>query len=54
MPLRNKLYTCESEFYRNINKDLGSNTVEKYLPYIKTLYEGVKFQSLPLCKEKKL
>ena len=49
-----RLYTCESEFYRNINKELGSNTVEKYLPYIKTLYEGVKFQSLPLCKEKKL
>ena len=44
-----RLYTAESDFYKNINKDLGLNKVEKYLPYIKTLYEGVKLKSLPLA-----
>ena len=39
-----RLYTAESDFYKNINKDLGLNKVEKYLPYIKTLYEGVKLK----------
>ena len=44
-----RLYTTESDFYKNINKSLGLNKVEKYLPYIKTLYEGVKLKSLPLA-----
>jgi len=44
-----RLYTIESEFYRNINKDLGLNKKEKYLPFIKTLYEGVKLKSLSLA-----
>ena len=46
-----KLYTAESDFYKNINKHLGLNKVEKYLPYIKTLYEGVKLKSLPLVNK---
>ena len=46
-----RLYTAESDFYKNINKDLGLNKVEKYLPYIKTLYEGVKLKSLPLANK---
>ena len=40
-----RLYTAESDFYKNINKDLGLNRVEKYLPYIKILYEGVKLKN---------
>ena len=44
-----RLYTAESKFYDDINKDLGLNKSEKYLPYIKTLYEGVKLKSLPLA-----
>ena len=44
-----KLYTADSNFYRDINKDLGLNKKEKYLPFIKTLYEGVKLKSLSLA-----
>ena len=46
-----RLYTFESDFFKDINKELGDNVREKYLPFIKTLYEGVKYQSLPLSKE---
>ena len=46
-----KLYTIESDFYKNLIKDLGLNKVEQYLPYIKTLYEGVKLKSLPLAND---
>ena len=41
-----RLYTIESNFYRDINKDLGLNKKEKYLSFIKILYEGVKLKSL--------
>ena len=44
-----RLYTCNSSFYKDMNKDLGLNKKEKYLPYIKILYEGVKLKSLPLA-----
>ena len=44
-----RLYTAESDFHKNLNKELGLNKVEKYLPFIKTLYEGVKLKSLPLA-----
>ena len=37
-----RLFTCESDFHKNINKDLGLNKKEKYLPFIKILYEWVK------------
>ena len=47
-----RLYTIESEFYEKINKDLGLNKYDNYLRFIKILYEGVKFKSLPLSKEK--
>ena len=49
-----RLYTADSTFHRNINKDLGLNKKEIYLPFIKTLYEGVKFKSLPLSNDKVL
>ena len=44
-----RLYTIESNFYKDINKDLGLNKKEKYLSFIKTLYEGVKLKSLSLA-----
>jgi len=44
-----RLYTNESDFYKDINKDLGLNKKEKYLSFIKTLYEGVKLKSLSLA-----
>ena len=43
-----RLYTAASSFHQNINKDLGLNKKEKYLTFIKILYEGVKLKSLPL------
>jgi len=46
-----RLYTIESDFYKDINKDLGFNKKEKYLSFIKTLYEGVKLQSLSLASD---
>ena len=44
-----RLYTFNSDFYKNLNKDLGVNKKDKHLPYIKTLYQGVKLKSLPLA-----
>ena len=46
-----RLFTCDSDFHKNINKDLGLNKKEKYLPFIKILYEGVKLKALPLASE---
>ena len=46
-----KLYTAESDFYKNINKDLEINKMDKYLPFIKTLYEGVKLKALPTAED---
>ena len=44
-----RLYTIESQFYYDINKELRENDKDKYLSYIKILYEGVKLKSLPLA-----
>ena len=49
-----RLYTAESDFYKSINKDLGLNKIDNYLPFIKTLYEGVKLKALPLAKNNNL
>ena len=46
-----RLYCAESDFYKELNKDLGVNKVDKYLPFIKTLYEGVNLGALPLAKD---
>ena len=43
-----RLYTIESDFYKDINKELRRKEKDKYLSYIKLLYEGVKLTSLPL------
>ena len=44
-----RLYSLYSNFNKKINKNLKINNKDKYLPYIKTLYEGVKLKSLPLA-----
>ena len=41
-----RIYTLESDFYRDINESLGENKILYYLPYIKVLYEGIKLKSL--------
>ena len=47
-----RIYTIESDFYREINKSLreNNNTIS-YLPYIKVLYEGVKLKSLNIASD---
>ena len=47
-----RLYTIESDFYGDINRDLGTNKKEKYIPFIKILYEGVKLEALGLASDK--
>ena len=46
-----RLYTIESDFYKDINKDLRENKKENYLPYIKVLYEGIILRSLKLASD---
>ena len=49
-----RIYTADSKFYEDINNDLINNKKENYLPFIKILYEGVKFKALPLASESEL
>ena len=46
-----RLFTIESDFYKDMDKNLIMNNKDIYLPYIKTLYEGVRLRSLPLDNE---
>ena len=47
-----RIYTIESDFYREINKDLReNNNIINYLPYIKVLYEGIKLKSLNIASD---
>ena len=46
-----RIFTLYSDFHFELNKDLRLNKTEKYLPFIKTLYEGVKLKSLPLAND---
>ena len=41
-----RIYTSESNFYIDLNRDLREGKKDMYLPYIKVLYEGIKLQSL--------
>lgn len=41
-----RIYTEESNFYMDLNKDLRKGQKEIYLPYIKVLYDGIKLKSL--------
>ena len=38
-------------FKKNMNKSLGLNKVDNYLPFIEVLYEGVKLKALPLASD---
>ena len=44
-----RLYTAESDFYKDLNKDLRENKKDNYLAYVKVLYEGIKTKSLLLA-----
>ena len=50
-----RLYTDASPFHSDLNKDLGTNKIDKYIIiFIKILYEGVKLKSFPLAFDKEL
>ena len=50
-----RIYTDEeSKFYTDLNKSLRKGKKEKYLPYIKILYEGIRLKALPYSKDKEL
>ena len=49
-----RLYTIDSDFYKDLNRDLKDNKKENYLSYIKVLYEGVKLKALPLFNQDNL
>ena len=44
-----RLYTIESDLYKDINKELRGKEIDKYKTFIKLLYEGIKLKSLPLA-----
>ena len=44
-----RLYTAKTDFYKDINKAFKLNQMEKHLPFIRVLYEGIKIKSLPLA-----
>ena len=47
-----RIYTYETGFYKDMNKDLkNNNNNDFYLPFIKTLYKGVEMESLPLASK---
>ena len=39
------------DFYKDITKELEYNGIDKYLPFISTLYQGIRTKSLPLCND---
>ena len=47
-----RAYTINSKFFSDINADLRQDKKSIYLPFIKVLYEGIKFKSLPLSRDK--
>ena len=49
-----RLYTIQSDFYKDINRDLRGKEKDKYITYIKLLYEGLKLKSLPLATNNEL
>ena len=46
-----RLYSAKLKFYHDINKALEANQIEKHLPFIKVLYEGLKLMGLPLAND---
>ena len=54
---RADFYNDDNNFHSNMNKDLRENKYNLnniYLPYIKTLYEGIKLKSFPLASNQTL
>ena len=49
-----RIYTNFCKFHSILNEDLRLNKKSKHIPFIKTLYEGVKLKSLLPCKSKQL
>ena len=51
-----RIYTFDGMFYKDIKYDLlkDENAKYTYLPYIKTLYEGVENGGLKVCSEMEL
>ena len=50
-----KIYTNDScYFYGHLNRDLRNNKRDKYLPYIKVLYEGIRLKALPFGSDNTL
>lgn len=49
-----RAYTADSNFYKDLNKDLRDNKKDNYLPYVKLLYESIKYKTFSLGKGKEL
>ena len=49
-----RLYTMESNFYKELNYDLRNKKKDNYLTFIKILYEGLKLKSLKLTTNNEL
>ena len=49
-----RAYTIHSNFYKDIDEDLGFNHKENHLPFIKTLYESIKLKAIPLSSNNTL
>ena len=49
-----RLYTIDSNLYKDINNDLRNKKKENYLPFIKILYEGIKLKALKISSNKEL
>ena len=49
-----RLYTMDSNFYKDINYNLRNRKKENYLPFIRVLYEGLKLTALKTASNKEL
>ena len=47
-----RIYTEESDFYKELNQNLREKKRDIYLSYIKVLYEGIKLKALPFSNER--
>jgi surface protein len=46
-----RIYTENSEFYKDLNQSLREGKRDNYLSYIKVLYEGIKLKALPYSSD---
>ena len=47
-----RIYTEDSDFYKELNQNLREKKRDIYLSYIKVLYEGIKLKALPFSNDK--